>query len=96
MFEPDFNPEKFVNAHKGMLEDNNGSTFRVMYYPPLEDHLQDTTRCGEHTDYGTFTLLAQDSEGGLEVTNHSSIYYLATGLVIKNINLFIFSCMCSF
>lgn len=25
------------------------------------------TRCGEHCDYGTFTLLAQDSEGGLEV-----------------------------
>ena len=25
------------------------------------------TRCGEHCDYGTFTLLVQDSEGGLEV-----------------------------
>lgn len=25
------------------------------------------TRCGAHCDYGTFTLLAQDSEGGLEV-----------------------------
>jgi isopenicillin N synthase-like dioxygenase len=24
------------------------------------------TRCGAHIDYGTFTLLAQDSEGGLE------------------------------
>jgi len=24
-------------------------------------------RCGQHTDYGTFTLLSQDSEGGLEV-----------------------------
>lgn len=24
-------------------------------------------RCGAHSDYGTFTLLAQDSEGGLEV-----------------------------
>lgn len=25
------------------------------------------TRCGAHCDYGTFTLLVQDSEGGLEV-----------------------------
>ena len=41
---------------------------RDRYYPPLGDEpVTDTTRCGEHTDYGTFTLLAQDSEGGLEV-----------------------------
>ena len=26
------------------------------------------TRCGAHCDYGTFTLLSQDSEGGLEVS----------------------------
>jgi len=28
---------------------------------------QHVTRCGPHCDYGTFTLLAQDLEGGLEV-----------------------------
>ncbi|XP_053669412.1 uncharacterized protein LOC128719801 [Anopheles marshallii] len=32
-----------------------------------EQELQQITRCGAHCDYGTFTLLAQDSEGGLEV-----------------------------
>uniref|UniRef100_A0A182VYQ3 Fe2OG dioxygenase domain-containing protein n=1 Tax=Anopheles minimus TaxID=112268 RepID=A0A182VYQ3_9DIPT len=32
-----------------------------------EEELQQVTRCGAHSDYGTFTLLAQDSEGGLEV-----------------------------
>lgn len=38
-----------------------------------EQHVKDTdmnktvTRCGEHCDYGTFTLLVQDAEGGLEV-----------------------------
>ncbi|XP_055712833.1 uncharacterized protein LOC129807525 [Phlebotomus papatasi] len=31
----------------------------------LEKH-RGFTRCGAHCDYGTFTLLAQDSEGGLE------------------------------
>ncbi|XP_035894768.1 UPF0676 protein C1494.01-like [Anopheles stephensi] len=32
-----------------------------------EQEQQQVTRCGAHCDYGTFTLLAQDSEGGLEV-----------------------------
>ncbi|XP_058129025.1 uncharacterized protein LOC131286699 [Anopheles ziemanni] len=32
-----------------------------------EHENQQITRCGAHCDYGTFTLLAQDSEGGLEV-----------------------------
>jgi isopenicillin N synthase-like dioxygenase len=39
----------------------------------VEQHVKDAdinktvTRCGEHCDYGTFTLLVQDAEGGLEV-----------------------------
>lgn len=32
----------------------------------LDDDENRFTRCGTHADYGTFTLLAQDSEGGLE------------------------------
>lgn len=73
----DFHPEKFVNAHQGMLEADNGSTFRIIYYPPLgEEPLPDTTRCGEHTDYGTFTLLAQDTEGGLEVTDIQILQFM--------------------
>lgn len=37
--------------------------------PSAEDAMKKhrgVTRCGAHCDYGTFTLLAQDSEGGLE------------------------------
>ena len=34
---------------------------------PPEACSGDYYRCGAHCDYGTFTLLAQDCEGGLEV-----------------------------
>ncbi|XP_046659112.1 2-oxoglutarate-dependent dioxygenase htyE-like isoform X2 [Homalodisca vitripennis] len=64
----DLGPDKFLSFHKGMLKQDNASTFRMLYYPPLgEAPLPYATRCGEHTDYGTFTLLTQDTEGGLEV-----------------------------
>lgn len=55
---------------------NNPSTMRLLYYPPVPPEDDDPccqgkcekyTRCGAHADYGTFTLLTQDSEGGLEV-----------------------------
>lgn len=98
----------FVDRHSHVLEGENEnlSTMRLLYYPPLidddgkcelvrgsstysyqkcaldrldiripdlpdcadEDVLnQNVTRCKEHVDYGSFTFVAQDSEGGLEV-----------------------------
>lgn len=55
-----------------MMNQGNRTTFRMLYYPPLgEAPLPFATRCGEHTDWSTFTLLTQDTEGGLEV--HFSI-----------------------
>lgn len=100
-------PTYFTDRHNHMLEgeDENMSTMRLLYYPPLidddgkcelvkgsstysyqkcaldrldiripdmdyddEDVLnQNVTRCKAHVDYGSFTLMAQDSEGGLEV-----------------------------
>jgi len=43
----------------------------MLYYPAIVDdepgQSEGAIRCGAHVDYGTFTLLAQDSEGGLEV-----------------------------
>ncbi|XP_065566440.1 uncharacterized protein LOC136031088 [Artemia franciscana] len=59
----------FVNNHKLMGTNENRSIFRTLYYPPLrKDQIKPgTMRCGEHTDYGTFTLLFQDNIGGLEV-----------------------------
>ncbi|XP_054259115.1 uncharacterized protein LOC128983843 isoform X2 [Macrosteles quadrilineatus] len=64
----DLNPDTFLSFHSGMLREKNLTTFRLLYYPPLgEAPLPCATRCGEHTDYGSFTLLTQDTEGGLEV-----------------------------
>ncbi|MFQ3614807.1 MAG: 2-oxoglutarate and iron-dependent oxygenase domain-containing protein [Cyanobacteriota bacterium] len=43
---------------------------RMLHYPPLPEHLQaGQTRAAAHTDYGSITLLFQDSVGGLEVRN---------------------------
>lgn len=60
-----------ANQHVNMFDGSgkNASTFRSLYYPPLNDsELQPgTERCGQHADYGTITLLFQDDMGGLEV-----------------------------
>lgn len=37
------------------------------------------TRCGAHCDYGTFTLLSQDSEGGLEAKLPGSSKWVRVG-----------------
>ncbi|KAH8267972.1 hypothetical protein KR018_003363 [Drosophila ironensis] len=66
-------PGYFIDKHHAMLQgdDVNMSTLRMLYYPAIVDdepgQSEGAIRCGAHVDYGTFTLLAQDSEGGLEV-----------------------------
>ena len=52
-------PEFLLTKHKHLLAPGNGTTLRLLYYPPLGASEPDVTRCGAHTDYGTFTLLAQ-------------------------------------
>lgn len=66
--------EFLSNIHQGMLSQgiqniDNASTLRSIHYPPIGNGLdrQGAVRCGEHSDYGTITLLYQDDMGGLEV-----------------------------
>ena len=66
------------NFHQGVLAKGleggvaNLSTLRTVHYPPVSETQAakgDVIRCGEHSDFGTLTLLCQDDIGGLEVKN---------------------------
>ena len=61
----------FVHAHKHIGDHTaNASTLRLLHYPPISNNegvLPGQLRCGEHVDYGSITLLFQDSCGGLQV-----------------------------
>ena len=52
-----------------MEPEKNSSTLRLVHYPPVPENYDPTAkRIGAHTDYGTFTFLFQDDQGGLEVS----------------------------
>ncbi|KAL4884493.1 Clavaminate synthase-like protein [Aspergillus karnatakaensis] len=47
---------------------HNTSELRLVHYPPIPcNALKSNMRIGEHSDFGTLTLLLQDSVGGLQV-----------------------------
>jgi len=65
---------------------------RLLSYPPVKRILADgkgQARAGAHSDYGTLTLLFQDSVGGLEVMNpNTGVFIPATpipGTIIINV-----------
>ncbi|KAJ7283965.1 hypothetical protein C8J57DRAFT_1294033 [Mycena rebaudengoi] len=65
---------------------------RLLSYPPIKRTLLDNegqARAGAHSDYGTLTLLFQDSVGGLEAQNpHSGVFIPATpipGTIVVNV-----------
>lgn len=54
----------------------NTSELRILHYPSVEvQKLKSgsTTRISPHTDFGTLTLLFQDSTGGLEVEDQKRL-----------------------
>ena len=56
-------PSFFSDRHN-----QQNHTLRLLHYPPLEQLPKPgQVRAGEHSDYGSFTLLFQDQVGGLEV-----------------------------
>jgi len=83
----DFLQEK----HQKILDEGNATTLRSIHYPPIEGTLArrpGIVRCGEHSDYGTITLLYQDNIGGLEVKSADQKWVKAVpipGTILVNV-----------
>ncbi|KAK2880447.1 uncharacterized protein si:dkey-10o6.2 [Channa argus] len=82
-------PDVFLSAHRLIGTDENGTTLRSLYYPPVnsEKAKEGQLRCGEHSDYGTITLLFQNSDG-LQVRRRSGEFICAPtipGAVLINV-----------
>lgn len=71
--------------------DGGDNTLRLLHYPSVpksvftKNNMQ--VRAGEHTDYGSITLLFQDDRGGLQVKSPDGTFVNATpipGTVVVN------------
>ncbi|KAJ0069861.1 hypothetical protein NL108_015401, partial [Boleophthalmus pectinirostris] len=82
-------PETFVKEHSKMGEKGNCTTLRSLFYPPIDPDKAKPgqLRCGEHSDYGSITLLFQ-SYPGIQVRSVSGEFVSAPyvpGAVLVNI-----------
>ncbi|KAB5535765.1 hypothetical protein PHYPO_G00121710 [Pangasianodon hypophthalmus] len=82
--------EVFLKAHSHIGSDENGSTLRSLYYPPVNagSVKEGQLRCGEHSDYGSITLVFQSHEAGLQVLSRKGEFISAPsipGTVLINI-----------
>ena len=77
-------PESFFAAR----HNQQNYTLRLLHYPPIEQTPKpEQVRAGEHSDYGSFTILFQDDGGGLEVCTSSGEWIAAPcipGTVVIN------------
>lgn len=78
-------------AYFDRFTDGGDNTLRLLHYPAVpksifaKNKLQ--VRAGEHTDYGSITLLFQDNRGGLQVKSPDGTFVNATpiaGTVVVN------------
>ncbi|KAI9795701.1 MAG: hypothetical protein M1833_006870 [Piccolia ochrophora] len=62
--------------------DGGDNTLRLLHYPAVDKNIfvanQGQVRAGEHTDYGSITLLFQDDRGGLQVKSPKGTFVNAT------------------
>ncbi|XP_033740512.1 2-oxoglutarate-dependent dioxygenase htyE-like [Pecten maximus] len=78
----DLGDNKFMRkCHSLIGQKGNCTAVRSLYYPALSPDTNikaNQVRCGEHSDYGSLTLLFQDDVGGLEVRNLHGEYIPAS------------------
>ncbi|KAL6106322.1 uncharacterized protein ACO6RY_10224 [Pungitius sinensis] len=82
-------PQVFLSAHRLIGDEGNGTTLRSLYYPSVDhDKVKERQlRCGEHSDYGSITLLFSSS-GGLQVRRRSGEFIdvpYVPGAVLVNV-----------
>ena len=66
----------FITRHN-----QQNHTLRLLHYPPLQTPPKSgQVRAGEHSDYGSITLLFQDDVGGLEVQTASGNWIAAPAI----------------
>lgn len=85
-------PDVFTSTHKVMESTKNCTTLRLLNYPSINedsDIKPGQIRCGEHTDYGSITLLFQDDMPGLEVLPLGCTEYIRAppipGAIVVNV-----------
>jgi len=78
-------------AYFDKYTDVGDNTLRLLHYPEVEKSVFKSNklqvRAGEHTDYGSITLLFQDMRGGLQVKSPKGTFVDATpveGSVVVN------------
>ncbi|KAI0233569.1 Proline hydroxylase buaE [Lamellibrachia satsuma] len=74
------NPAYFNELHQ-KPGTNNSTVLRCLFYPPLQHDAYikpNQIRCGEHSDYGSITLVFQDDAGGLELRTRDGEFVPAT------------------
>lgn len=80
-------PERFFDE----FVDAGDNNLRLLHYPPVKKevfhHNPDQVRAGEHSDYGSITLLFQDQHGGLQVRSPKGTFIdaepIADGIVVN-------------
>lgn len=83
----DLDPEYFLDDHCNLMSDEDKSYFQMTYFPPMDDCKPTDELCiTEGKINGTFSIISQDAEVGLEVLNGNkwvSVGYLPGSLLLR-------------